>query len=92
MAPQTATVAEILTAYRDGAMSRAQMLDAMRAYPWQPVQSSNPDPRYFSETAWEHMDWPQLGTVQEISSAGASGAISQGDQDAIYDVLRSLSG
>ena len=92
MAPQTTTVTEILTGYRDGALTRDQMLDAMRAYPWKPVQSSNPDPRYFSETAWEDMDWPQFGTVQEISVAEARGALSRGDRDAIYDVLRSLSG
>jgi hypothetical protein len=89
MAPQAQTVTEILTAYCDGAMTRGQMLDAMRTYPWQAVQSSNPDPRYFSETAWEHMDWPQVGTAQEVYSARARGVLSPGDEVAILDVIRS---
>ncbi|HVV77153.1 MAG TPA: hypothetical protein VHC43_14065 [Mycobacteriales bacterium] len=89
MAPRTQTVTETLTAYSGGALSRERMLDAMRTYPWRAVKSSNPDPRFFSESAWEHMDYPQLGTVQEVYSAKASGVISEGDCSAICDVVRS---
>jgi hypothetical protein len=91
VAPQTKTVTEILTARRDGAMTRAQMLDAMRTYPWQAVESSNPDPGYFSEVAWEHMDYPQVGTAQEVTAAEIRRIINREDRDAILDIIRSLS-
>lgn len=90
MARPTTTVTEILTAYRDGAVPREQMLDEMRHYPWKAVESSNPEPNYFSEPAWENLDWPQPGTVQEVYAAEASGVISQDDEDAITDLIRRL--
>jgi hypothetical protein len=89
MAPQSQTVTEVLAAYRDGTTTREQMLEAMRSYPWKRPESSNPDARFFSETAWENLDYPQIGTVEEIYAAKARGVINLEDELAITRAISS---
>ena len=82
-------VTAILIDYRDGKMTRDEMLDKMRHYPWKRVKQQG---RPGTNDSFEWGDWPQPGTSQEVVTAAAKRIITMPDRDAILDAIRATVG